>query len=101
MTPVLIGISCSILIGLAFATWKAPRLTSTLLWSLTAAFAICAAISQVSPGSELDRASFFAVGMPVVWAGLQFWCYWHASKWRVVGGLVSLTAIGSAVAVIG
>ena len=101
MNPVAIAVICAAVIVLGLATWKAPRLTSTLVWSFIAAFAICIAIATTAPGPALDRVSFFAVGTPVVWGCLQFWCYWHGGKWRVVGGLLGATAIGAAVAVLG
>ena len=97
MSPVLIIILVVALAGVIYATAKAPRLTSVLLWSLVATTFSSAAILLTLPGPFSEKALIMTVAVPLIWAGYQFWCYWDASKWRVVSGLIAISVIGGIV----
>ncbi len=87
------------LAGLAFATYKAPRLAGALFWSLAATLLLTSAMLLTAPGPFSELALWLSLAVPLIWAGFQFWCYWDANRWRVAGGLIALTVIGGAVTV--
>ena len=89
-----LGVIGVVLIGALAATVKAPRLTSILLWSLTATIFVSAALLLALPGAFSERALWLALAVPLIWAVFQFWCYWDRSAWRTAGGLIALTAVG-------
>ncbi|MEM0928998.1 MAG: hypothetical protein AAGI89_06870 [Pseudomonadota bacterium] len=95
MSPLLIVVLVVVAVFLGLATWRAPRLTSTLFWSLTATIMTMVAIADNSPGETREALMFGVVLMPVLWAAFQFWCYWERSKWRVAGGMIAITSISS------
>ena len=84
-------------IAAALATWKAPRLTSIILWALTATIFISSALALTLPGPFSERALWVALAVPLIWAVFQFWCYWDKSQWRVAGGMIALTLVGGIV----
>ncbi|MEL6687018.1 MAG: hypothetical protein AAFP97_05300 [Pseudomonadota bacterium] len=93
--PLIIGGIVFIAIGVA--TWKSPRLTSVILWALLAAiFTTCMLLMHL-PGSFSEKALWMTLAVPLIWCGLQFWCYWDGKAWRVTGGLIALTVVGAAV----
>lgn len=93
MTPFIFGVSVAVLAVLLIATWKAPRLTSTLAWALTATMLVIAALAMNVPGELTNKLIGFALFFPLLWVGLQFWCYWDPSKWRVALGHISLCVV--------
>ena len=86
-----------LLIAAALATWKAPRLTSVILWSLTATIFTASALLLILPIYFPERALWLALAVPLIWAVLQFWCYWDRSQWRVAGGMIALTLAGGVI----
>ena len=100
MSPVLIGILIAVLVGLAVATWKAPRLTSILIWAMVAAVLVSAAGALMAPGAVRERVLWTIMLFPVVWVALQFWCYWDQRKWRVVSGLLLMSAVSGVIVAI-
>ncbi|ADM10769.1 hypothetical protein PB2503_13659 [Parvularcula bermudensis HTCC2503] len=93
MSPIVLGIVAVIVIGLGVATWKAPRLTSVILWSLIATLFIGAAALDVLPGAFSEKALWLTLAVPLIWAGLQFWTYWEKRAWRVAAALLGVTAV--------
>lgn len=97
MNAILIGSFIAVVGLIAAATFRAPRLTSVLLWSLIATIFCSAALLLTLPGPFSEKALWMTVIVPLMWAVFQFWCYWDASKWRVAAGLISLSFIGGVV----
>lgn len=93
MSPVVIGILAAVVIGLGVATWKAPRLTSVIVWSLVAAILASAALLLTLPGPFADVARWITLAVPLIWVGFQFWCYWHKKGWRVATGLIAVSLV--------
>ncbi|MEM7005372.1 MAG: hypothetical protein AAF498_05780 [Pseudomonadota bacterium] len=93
MNPVTIAILLVLVIGIGLATWKAPRLTSVILWALVATIFSTAALLLIVPGPFSEKALWIALSVPFVWVAFQFWCYWDANKWRVAGGLIAVSAL--------
>ena len=91
MSPVLMGVLAVTGIGVIAATWKAPRLTSIILWAMIAAVTVSAAIAVIGPGPLRERVLWTILLFPVTWTALQFWCYWEQKPWRVVTGLIALS----------
>lgn len=83
----------------AFATYKAPRLTSVILWAMVASVFLSAALILVLPGDIRTRVFWFGMCLPITWVALQFWCYFDERQWRVVAGLLGIIVFG-AVAVV-
>ncbi|MEL6362257.1 MAG: hypothetical protein AAFR21_14365 [Pseudomonadota bacterium] len=97
MTPILIAILIIFVIGIGIATWKAPRLTSIIWWALVATIFSSAALLLIVPGPFSEKALWIALSVPLIWVGLQFWCYWDKSKWRVASGLIVLSLVSGLV----
>lgn len=97
MSPVFIGILGAIVIGLGMATWKAPRLTSVIFWSLIATIFVGAAGLLVLPGSFSDKGLWLTLAVPVIWAAFQFWTYWEEKAWRVPAGLIAISAVSAVI----
>jgi len=93
MSPVLISIVVATVALLGLATWKAPRLTSVIFWALIATLFLGAAGLIVLPGAFSEKALWISLGLPVVWAIIQFWTYWERRSWVVTGGLIAATVV--------
>ena len=91
MSPLLIGFAVVAIIGLGFATWRAPRLSSAVLWALVAAIFSTSALLMILPPPFIDKALWLAMLFPLIWVGFQFWCYWDARRWRVAAGLLLIS----------
>ncbi|MEM9404353.1 MAG: hypothetical protein AAGA44_17930 [Pseudomonadota bacterium] len=78
-----------------WATWKRPRLTSTLVWSLTATVAGTAGALLVLPTSIKWTTLWMSLATPLVWAAFMFWCYWDKRPLRPALGLIAITAFGA------
>mgnify|MGYP001796884711 CR=1 FL=1 len=89
--PILLGIL--VLIAAIFGTWKAPRLTSVLFWATVATILIGSAGVMNMPGEVSENLIWLVLTFPFIWVGLQFWCYWDRSKWRVAGGMIGLCLV--------
>ncbi|MEL6277263.1 MAG: hypothetical protein AAFR28_00095 [Pseudomonadota bacterium] len=97
MSPLIIaGIIVSLLL-LAAATWKAPRLTSSIIWALTATVFVCSALLMHAPGPFSQKALWITIAVPVIWVAFQFWTYWDGNKWRPAFGLLALSLIAGVV----
>ena len=92
MNTIMFSVAGVIGIGLIVATWKAPRLTSILLWSLLAALGSSLAAVSMLPDTLSSRAIWLVLGFPLIWSLLQLWCFWDGRAWRVVVGLFALIA---------
>ena len=97
MNSVVIAVAGLSLAGIAFATYKAPRLTSAIFWSLVATIFLTSAMLLTLPGPFSEVALWLSLAVPLIWAAFQFWCYWDGNKWRVTSGLIALAVIGGAV----
>ncbi len=93
MTPVLLVIVCLALVCLAAATWKAPRLSSAIVWALTATIFSSAALLVHAPGPFAQKALWITLAVPVIWVGFQFWTYWDGKPWRPAAGLIAITCL--------
>lgn len=96
MSPLLVVVLLLVLAGLGAATWKAPRLTAILGWSLLATILSSAAILLVLPVDFGQLALWLTLFVPVLWVVLQFLCYWDRSKWRMPAFLIVLSFVSAA-----
>ncbi|MEM1176279.1 MAG: hypothetical protein AAGI27_15900 [Pseudomonadota bacterium] len=92
------AILLAVVVLLGWASWKKPRLTSSIVWSLTATVFGTAALMLTLPLSVKYMALWFSILTPVIWAAAMFWCHWDKRPYRPVVGLVMLTIIGAAAA---
>jgi len=88
-----------LVVGIGLATWKAPRLTSVIWWSLIATIFFCSALLLALPGDFSTIALWLTLFVPICWAVFQFWCYWDSSKWRVTLSLITITVVSIGVVV--
>lgn len=96
---VVVAIAIIFLFGAGLATWKSPRLTSIILWSLVTTIFVTAALLLVLPGAFSSKALWIALSVPLIWTACQFWCYYAESPWRVVFTQIGLS-ITSAIVVL-
>lgn len=97
MNPVVIGILLAFVIGIGVATWKAPRLTSVIWWSLLATILFSAALLLSLPFEFGSLALWLTLAVPVIWMTFMFMCYWDKSKWRVPASLILISALSAVV----
>lgn len=100
MSEVTAGLIFTAVIALALATWRAPRITSILVWAMIATLLIVSAISMNLPGDVVNKLVGLALFLPLIWVGLQFWCFWDPSKWRVAGGLITICIVSGGIVAI-
>ncbi len=79
------------------STWRRPRLTSILFWSLSATLFFTAAMLLVFPANFPDKAITITLMVPFIWVALQFWVYWAEKPQRVTAGLIALTLASAAI----
>lgn len=96
MSAGLLGTLLAVLAGLGVATWRAPRLTAILVWSLLASVLGSAALLLTVPFAFGELALWVALSVPLLWASSQFWCYWDTRAWRPAVGLIGVTLAGTA-----
>lgn len=92
-----IAFAAIILIILALWSWRKPRQASAIVWALVATLFVCAATLKILPGSFADNAIWYGVSLPIIWASVQVWIYWDASKWRVLSTLIGAIVLSSAI----
>ncbi|MEM9530259.1 MAG: hypothetical protein AAGA23_05030 [Pseudomonadota bacterium] len=74
-------------------TWRKPRLSGSVVWSLVATVLLTSALMLVLPGPLRERVVWVALASPLIWVGAIFWCHWDARPRRP-----QLTLIGVALA---
>lgn len=82
---------------LGLATWRAPRLTCAIAWSLLATIFGASGLLLILPGPFSERALWLALAVPFLWAAALFWSYWEARPWRAAALLIAVTALGAAI----
>lgn len=100
MNPVVMGIGGLALLGIAYGTWRNPRLWSALIWAFVAAFLLAAAIIVAFPAEFVDKVFLVTIFLPLVWVGFQFWLYWNPGRWTVTLILLGISVVcGTIIAV--
>ena len=89
----------ALLLSIALWTWRKPRQACVILWALVATLFTCAALLKILPGPFADNVLWYAVSVPMIWAGVQVWVYWEAKAWRVTASLIGATLVSAAVVV--
>ncbi|MEM9172350.1 MAG: hypothetical protein AAGA84_06555 [Pseudomonadota bacterium] len=79
---------------IAWSTWRKPRLTATILWSLTATVLGSAGLLLVLPTEFKPTIIWMSLATPLIWAGLMLWCYWDTRAWRPATGMIAITVLG-------
>ncbi|MEM9667309.1 MAG: hypothetical protein AAF950_00160 [Pseudomonadota bacterium] len=95
MSPLILCVVGALILLIGFFTWKAPRLTSVIWWSLVTTIFVTAALLLALPGPFSEKALWITIFVPLIWVLFQFWCYWDGNKWRVAGGLIATSAISA------
>ena len=97
MSPIVLGILVVFLVGIGVATWKAPRLTSVIWWSLLATILFSAALLLSLPFDFGQLALWLTLAVPVIWMAFMFLCYWDKSRWRVPVSLIVISIVSAVV----
>ena len=93
-------ILAAVLAGLGWATWKKPRLTSSIVWSLTATLLLTAITALLLPAAFIKPALLWlSILTPLIWVGFIFWCHWDRRPIRPAAGLIGLTVIGAVIVI--
>lgn len=100
MSAMVITIVLFITAALGLATWKAPRMTSVLVWAMVATILVVTVIAMNMPGDAVNNLIGLTLVFPLTWVGFQFWCYWDPSKWRVAAGHICICALSGVVVAI-
>lgn len=91
MTAIQIGFAAGAAIALGLCSWKKPRLSSVIVWSLIATVLLTSAALIVIPGKFSTKAIWLSLSVPITWATFQYWCYWADSQWKVLWSLVMIS----------
>lgn len=97
MSPLIIGIVAVVVLSLAAATWRRPRLTSVTVWALVASIFFCSALLLTLPGEFKDVARWITFSVPFIWVAFQFYCYWDKKDWRVAANLIAISIVSGMV----
>ena len=97
MSPIIIAILLIIIGLLAVSTWKAPRLTSILVWALIAATLFGAVLLLTLPFEFRSLALWLSLAVPLIWVAFQFFCYWDKKGWRVATTLIAISLVSGAI----
>jgi hypothetical protein len=97
MSPIALVILVIVFGLIGFSTWKAPRLTSVILWALVASMLFSAALLLTLPIEFKSLALWMALAVPIIWVAFQFWCYWDKHGWRVATGLIIISVVSGAI----
>ncbi|MEO0612459.1 MAG: hypothetical protein AAFY83_03980 [Pseudomonadota bacterium] len=97
MNPVLLGAVGIVTVLLGLATWKAPRLTSIIIWALVATVFFTSALLIKLPGKFSENALWLTLGVPLIWVIFQFFTYWEKRNWLVVASLLGISIISAAI----
>ncbi|MEM6818106.1 MAG: hypothetical protein AAF578_04910 [Pseudomonadota bacterium] len=84
-----------VVVGLVFASWKKPRLTASIVWSLTATVLGTSAFILASPTDLRETLLWMSLATPLVWMLFIFWCHWDRRPYRPLLSMVSLTLVGA------
>jgi len=97
MSPLTVGILLFVVTLLGVSTWKAPRLTSVILWSLVAAILFGAVLLLTLPFEFRSLALWLSLAVPLIWLGFQFFCYWDKKGWRVASALITISIVSGVI----
>ena len=100
MSVIKIAIVALVLIGLGIFSWKKPRLSSILIWSLLATVLITTVILVTLPVDFSSKAQWLSFLVPLILVGFQYWCYWANSERLVLLGLVALSIVSGGIVMV-
>ncbi len=95
MNAIQIGLTIVSIVGLCWFSWKKPRLSSILVWSLIATLSSTAAALLIIPGPFSSKALWIALSVPIIWSAFQYWCYWADSQWQVLWSLLAISCVSA------
>lgn len=93
MNSVQISLATGTLIALCWFSWKKPRLSSILVWSLLATILLTSAALIILPGKFSIKANWLGLSVPIIWTVFQYWCYWIENEWKVMLSLIFISFI--------
>ena len=93
------GLVAGAVIALGLFSWRKPRLSSVIVWSLVATVLLTSAALIVIPGKFSTKAIWLSLSVPITWAAFQYWCYWADSQWKVLCSLMTISFASAGVLV--
>ena len=80
-------------------TWKSRRLSCSTRWALVGAILISAALVCITPGDLRARMLWTSYALPCIWVILVLWSYWEAKIWRLLSGMLGVSALSAVLVV--
>ncbi|MFT5579607.1 MAG: hypothetical protein ACI9WS_002367 [Paraglaciecola psychrophila] len=99
MGMIQISLAVIALFALGIFSWKRPRLSSIIFWSLISSIFITAAGLLILPGPFAEKARWIALSVPIIWVGIQYWCYSADNEEAVLLALISASIVGGSIVV--
>jgi len=90
----LFGVGC-----LGVFSWKRPRLSSILIWSLVATTLVSTVALMTLPYDFASKAQWLSFLVPLILVGFQYWCYWSENARRVLFALIILSVLSGGVVI--
>ena len=97
MNIIQIGMAVGVLIALAWFSWKKPRLSSIIVWSLVATVLLTSSALVIIPGKFSIKANWLSLSFPITWAVFQYLCYWADNQWKVMWSLIVISLVSAAI----
>ena len=100
MNALTISIILIAVVVLGVFSWKKPRLSSILIWSLLATVLITTVMLVTLPVDFSSKAQWLSFLVPLILVGFQYWCYWANSERLVLLGLVALSIVSGGIVMV-
>ena len=97
MSAITITLALTSTLALGFFSWKKPRLSSIIIWTMVASVLLTSAALIVIPGEFRAKAVWLSMVVPIIWVAFQYWCYWADSQWKVLGSLITISLASIAI----
>ncbi|MEM9304331.1 MAG: hypothetical protein AAGE01_19630 [Pseudomonadota bacterium] len=82
---------------LGWFSWRKPRLSATIIWSLVATVLFTSALMLAFPGPVRERILWIALSSPLLWVAAMFWCYWDSRPRRPIATMLSVSLLSGIV----
>ncbi|MEM1411591.1 MAG: hypothetical protein AAGH19_04460 [Pseudomonadota bacterium] len=86
-----------VVLFLAWSTKRKPRLTASLVWSLTATIFGIAAFGLLLPTELTPTLLWLSLATPLVWLLFLTWAQWDGRPYRPALGMIALTLLSALV----
>ena len=97
MSVIKVSIALIVLMALGVFSWKKPRLSSVLIWSvITTIFLVTVALMTL-PIEFASKAQWLTFLVPIILISFQYWCYWVDSEWVALFTLIATSLLSGGI----